>query len=103
MLAVDPELKYGVVCGIQFSSAESSETKELYIDALRRVIPCSDTCDHPFSVYNFEDGTGYNVSRECSGIVNFHPRVIIDKDAAARLGSQNAGCSVGVDDFHHHQ
>lgn len=101
MLAVDPKLKYGVVCGLQYSSSESAETKETYINALRRVIPCCGECDHPFVVEDNE--SGYDVYRECSNEIEFEPKLIIDKDAAARLGSKNAGCSVAVDDFHHHQ
>lgn len=103
MLAVDPKLKYGVVCGIQYSSSESAATKSSYIRALKRVIPCGRNCTHQLLIENAADHFGYDVYRECSSTIEFKPKVIIDKDYAARLGSKNEGCSVAVDDFHHHK
>ena len=101
MLAVNPQLKYGVAGALQFSSTESQYTIENFIKAIRANIPCGDDCNHSFIASISNDG--YEVRRECSGNAVFNPRIIIDKSSSARAGIKKSNCSVGVDLYHHHK
>jgi hypothetical protein len=106
MLAVDPATSATLPLAVSVSSSEGEASAKAFMSAMKRSVPCSESCSHEYRYELDGESAAYMLQRGCEAAVtsstapppeNFGPEeVMMDSDLSVRKGIDVGKCGVCI-------